>query len=87
MLQLPILSLHLPSQKVFFQVGFEQPKILGYWAVNRMKPTELAIHNTLKARGKWRENVPGKEWFDTNLKEIEAILIFVTNGNLNNFLN
>lgn len=68
-------------------VGFEQPKILGYWAVNRMKPTELAIHNTLKARGKWRENVPGKEWFDTNLKEIEAILIFVTNGNLNNFLN
>jgi len=37
--------------------------------------------NILKARNKWRENVPGKEWFDTNLKEIEAILKFVSNGN------
>lgn len=61
-------------------VGFEQPLILGEWAVKRMKPTELAVHNILKARGKWRENVPGKEWFDTNIKEVEAILEFVANG-------
>jgi hypothetical protein len=32
----------------------------------------------LKARGKWRENAPGKEWFDTTISEIEEIIQFVT---------
>lgn len=57
---------------------FENPVVLGQWQVKRVGPTELAIHNTLKARGKWRENAPGTEWFDTTTSEIEAILTFVT---------
>ncbi len=57
---------------------FDNPIILGSWQVNRVGPTELAIHNVLKARGKWRENVPGTEWFNTTVAEIEAILNFVS---------
>lgn len=56
---------------------FENPVILKQWQVKRVGPTELAIHNVLKARGKWREHVPGVEWFDTTMNEIEAILKFV----------
>lgn len=59
---------------------FEQPQVLGAWKVNRVGPTELAIHNVLKARGKWREDAPGKEWFDTTMSEVEAILKFVSEG-------
>ena len=58
--------------------SFEQPMILGSWQVKRVSPTELAVHNILKARGKHRETAPGKEWFDTTVAEIEAILKFVT---------
>lgn len=59
---------------------FDNPTILGKWQVKRVGPTELAIHNTLKARGKWRENAPGTEWFDTKIDEIESILKFLTQG-------
>ncbi len=55
----------------------ENPVILGSWKVKRVGPTELAIHNVLKARGKWRENVPGTEWFNTTKAEIQSILDFV----------
>lgn len=57
---------------------FENPVILGSWQVKRIAAVESAIHATLKSRGKWRENVPGTEWFDTTLTEIEAIVKFVT---------
>ncbi len=57
---------------------FENPIILGRWRVKRVGPMELAVHNVLKARGKWRENVPGTEWFDTTIPEIEEIIEFVT---------
>jgi T5orf172 domain len=57
---------------------FDNPVILGRWQVNRVGHTELAIHNVLKARGKWRENVPGTEWFNTTVAEVEAILKFVS---------
>ncbi len=60
---------------------FDNPVILGKWQVRRVGPTELAIHNTLKARGKWREKIPGVEWFDTTISEIEFILKFVTQKN------
>ncbi|MDM0018366.1 GIY-YIG nuclease family protein [Variovorax saccharolyticus] len=60
--------------------SFDNPVILGRWQVNRVGHTELAVHNVLKARGKWRENVPGIEWFDTTPAEVEAILGFVTSG-------
>ena len=56
---------------------FDNPVILESWQVKRVGPTELAIHNTLKAWGKWRENVPGVEWFDTTISEIESILNFL----------
>jgi hypothetical protein len=57
---------------------FENPVILGSWQVKRIGAVESAIHATLKSRGKWRENVPGTEWFDTTITEIEAIVKFVT---------
>lgn len=56
---------------------FSSPIVLGKWKVKRVGPTEYAIHNILKARGKWRENAPGQEWFDTTINEIEAILAFI----------
>lgn len=58
--------------------AFENPVILGRWQVKRITPTELAIHNILKARGHWRKEVPGKEWFDTTIEEIESILRFLS---------
>jgi len=62
--------------------SFDNPVILGKWQVNRVGPTELAAHNVLKARGKWRENVPGVEWFNTTVTEIRAILEFVGGSSL-----
>jgi hypothetical protein len=58
--------------------SFEQPIILGRWQVKRVGPSELAIHNVLKARSKWRENAPGTEWFDSTVSEIESIINFVS---------
>lgn len=55
---------------------FEHPTILGHWRVARVGFVESAIHKVLAARGKWRENVPGTEWFDTTIDEIKAILDF-----------
>ena len=57
--------------------SFENPIILGRWQVKRVSQFELAIHFALKTRGKWRENVPGTEWFDTTLDEIESIIKFI----------
>jgi T5orf172 domain len=57
---------------------FENPVILSRWQVKRVGAVESAIHATLKSRGKWRENVPGTEWFDTTLSEIETIVKFIT---------
>lgn len=56
---------------------FEQPKLLGKWPVKRVGPTELAIHNVLKARGKHKEDAPGREWFNTTVAEVKAIIEFV----------
>jgi hypothetical protein len=57
--------------------SFDNPVVLGKWQVNRVGPTELATHNVLKARGKWRENVPGTEWFNTTVTEVQQILGFI----------
>lgn len=57
---------------------FQNPVILSRWQVKRVGAVESAIHATLKSRGKWRENVPGTEWFDTTLAEVEAIINFIT---------
>lgn len=72
------------EERVAFQckgsATFDNPVILGRWQVKRVGPTEKAAHNVLKARGKWRENVPGTEWFDTTVAEVESIIAFVTAG-------
>ncbi len=57
---------------------FEYPTVLGKWKVARIGPTELAIHNVLKARSKWVENAPGKEWFNTTVAEVAQIIQFIT---------
>lgn len=65
------------AQQCKGSASFDNPVILGRWQVKRVGPTELAAHNVLKARGKWRENVPGVEWFDTTVAEVLSILNFV----------
>lgn len=65
------------AQQCKGSASFDNPVILGRWQVNRVGPTELAAHNVLKARGKWRENAPGVEWFNTTVAEVKSILDFV----------
>lgn len=65
------------ADQVKGSAAFEQPVILGRWQVKRVGPSELAIHNVLKARSKWRENAPGTEWFDSTVAEVESIINFV----------
>lgn len=68
------------EKRVASQCGtaaFENPVILGRWQVNRVKSIEATIHSLLKSRGKWRDNVPGTEWFNTTLTEIESIIQFI----------
>ena len=57
--------------------SFDNPVILGSWQVNRVSSVETAIHATLKSRGRWRENVPGTEWFNTTISEIETVVRFI----------
>lgn len=61
---------------------FDNPVIFGRWQVKRAGAVESAIHATLKSRGHWRENVPGTEWFDTTLADIEEIVKFITKSKL-----
>lgn len=56
--------------------SFDNPVILGKWKVLRVGFVESAVHKMLAARGKWRENVPGAEWFDTTVSEIQSIIEF-----------
>jgi hypothetical protein len=58
---------------------FEKPVILGRWRVKRVGAVESAIHKVLQSRGKWRENAPGTEWFDTTVEEIQSIVTFIGN--------
>lgn len=55
---------------------FDNPTILGHWKVTRVGFVEAAIHKMLAARGKWREKVPGTEWFETSVDEIKSIIDF-----------
>ena len=66
------------ADQVKGSASFEQPVILGRWQAKRVAPTELAIHNLLKARGRWREDAPGREWFDTTLDEIKSVIAFIS---------
>jgi len=61
--------------------SFDNPVILGSWEVRRVSAFETAVHATLKSRGKWRENVPGTEWFNTTVNEIETIVDFIKSCN------
>lgn len=55
---------------------FDNPTVLAQWKVNRVGFFESAIHKVLAARGRWRESVPGTEWFDTTVDEIKSIIDF-----------
>lgn len=66
------------AEQVKGSASFEPPIILGRWQVKRVGPSELAIHFVLKARNKWRENAPGREWFDATVAEVESIINFVS---------
>jgi hypothetical protein len=57
--------------------SFDNPIILGRWQVKRVSSVETAIHATLKSKGKWRENIPGTEWFNTTIAEVESIVRFI----------
>ncbi|SIT51322.1 conserved hypothetical protein [Paraburkholderia piptadeniae] len=59
---------------------FDNPVTLGHWQVKRVRFVESAVHGVLRSRGKWRENVPGNEWFDTTMREIESIITFIVNS-------
>lgn len=56
---------------------FEKPEILGRWQVKRVSQVEDATHSILKARGRWKEDAPGDEWFITTIEEIQSIVNFV----------
>ncbi len=56
---------------------FERPEILGRWQVQRVAQIEDAIHAVLKARGRWKEDAPGDEWFITTIDEVRAVLEFI----------
>jgi hypothetical protein len=68
------------TQQCRSSAAFDRPVVLGRWQVNRVNSVEQAIHLVLKARGQWREQALGAEWFDTRLEEIENIIKFVTQG-------
>jgi hypothetical protein len=57
---------------------FEKPEILGRWQVRRVAQVEDAIHAVLKARGRWKEDAPGDEWFITTIDEVQSIIGFIT---------
>lgn len=56
---------------------FEKPEILDRWQVRRVAQFEDAIHAVLKARGRWKEDAPGDEWFVTTIDEIRTIIAFI----------
>jgi hypothetical protein len=53
--------------------SFESPKVLKTWPAKRIRFIELAVHNTLRARGRWREDAPAREWFDSTLDEVDIV--------------
>ncbi|WP_334165559.1 GIY-YIG nuclease family protein [Achromobacter mucicolens] len=56
---------------------FENPRVLKTWPTSRVRWMETAVHNTLRIRGKWREDAPGREWFDTTIEEVDSIVRFI----------
>jgi len=64
------------SQQCKGSAMFDNPIILGRWPVKRVGFAESAIHYVLRSRGKWRENIPSKEWFNTTIAEVESIVAF-----------
>ncbi len=56
---------------------FEKPEILNRWQVKRVAQVEDAIHAVLKARGRWKEDAPGDEWFITTPDEVQSIIRFI----------
>lgn len=58
----------------------EAPIILQVWSVGDIDSMEKAIHSILRARGKSVDAPRAKEWFRTNVKDVETIIKFVNEG-------
>lgn len=58
--------------------AFDRPVVLRKWEARRVGAVEAAIHQVLKARGQWREQALGSEWFDARPEEIDEIFKFIT---------
>ena len=56
---------------------FSQPQLLRSWPVQEALLSERTVHCLLKLSGKWRSNVPGSEWFTTNIEEVDRIVNLV----------
>ena len=56
---------------------FQQPTVLKRWQVKNQGAAERAVHNVLRYRGKWRDDAPGVEWFNTTTEEIDSIVAFL----------
>lgn len=71
-----------PIERVLTQAKTSYPELPHIALIIRCIDShqlEKAIHNILKARGKWLDNASGTEWFDTNPQEIESIYEFIYN--------
>lgn len=56
---------------------FQQPTVLKRWQVKNQGAAERAVHNVLRYRGRWRDDSPGIEWFNTTIDEIDSIVTFL----------
>lgn len=58
---------------------FSPPTIIKSWRVRKVSLTERTLQNLLKLSGQWKSEAPGKEWFVTNLEEVERLLQIIRN--------
>lgn len=61
------------SDKSLMEKGLEYGLVIH---CNDAKHVEGAIHAVLKARGRWKQDMPGKEWFNTSPEEVENIYFY-----------
>lgn len=74
-----------PIERVLSQVKTSYPELPHIALIIRCSDSqnlEKAIHHILKVRGRWIEEAPGIEWFNTNPEEIERIYEFIYNDTI-----
>lgn len=71
-----------PLQRIINQSGTcypELPHIALIFYCDNSSYLENAFHSILKIKGRWIENAPGAEWFETNVDEIKEIYTSIIN--------